>query len=85
MSAWSSPRSLAITALSSNDCSPNLHRDVAVECVDVVFDQLVDPDRDMEDAGADVLAQALAGGIQRRVARELAASIFRAMLDRARL
>lgn len=86
MSAWTSPRADAIQTLRKHY---GLDNQQAPLIVDQVLAQLADPDRDMLAAGAVELERALPpeaakGRGGRAYVRNLAAVIWRAMLDRAR-
>ena len=60
--------------------------DHADDIVDLVFDTLAEPSRDMLEAGRDELNRALpigAGGVTSAYQRSLVRAIWRAMLERA--
>ena len=64
----------------------NTLADHADDIVDLVFDTLAEPSRDMLEAGRDELNRALpigAGGVTSAYQRSLVRAIWRAMLERA--
>jgi hypothetical protein len=81
MNAWESPGAAAVHALHEQ---LELDEDTAKVAVDIVFENLVDPDRDMLQAGAAEMAPSLPKGGGSGYGRELAALVWRAMLQRAR-
>lgn len=81
MSAWESPGRVAIEALVEGRDIPE---DTARVAVQTVFQHLAEPDRDMLDAGAAEMAPALPKTARRSYARNLAAAVWRAMIERAR-
>jgi hypothetical protein len=81
MTAWESPGAAAVHALHER---LELDEDTAKTAVETVFEQLLEPDRDMLQAGVNEVAPALPLGLPRSYARDLAALVWRAMLQRAR-
>ena len=81
MTAWESPGKVAVQALVEER---DFHEATAEIAVETVFEHLAEPDRDMLEAGAAEMAQALPKGARRTYARQLAAVVWRAMIERAR-
>jgi hypothetical protein len=81
MTAWESPGKVAVQALVEER---DFHEATAEIAVKTVFEHLAEPDRDMLEAGAAEIAQSLPKGARRAYARQLAAIIWRAMIERAR-
>lgn len=88
MSAWQSPRSLAINALAGGR-APSLTRQAAAQAIDEAFRQLTEPDAAMLDSGLRALdewAERIANGTtpSAGVRKQVIEAVWRAMLDRAR-